>query len=117
MTAFVYFLATYAVGVYFLRRQAATDNPVTESGLCEGVSDVMYLSMSTQLGVSLLSEWFYLILLCIPGYCLYLGCRYYINYVFTPEEEAPPPTERELKAQSKKERQAERKERLFGNRR
>ncbi|KAF4040704.1 SRP-independent targeting protein 2/TMEM208 [Phytophthora infestans] len=74
-----------------------------EGGSSEYAMDVLIVTLFVQAGL-LISSYFWLVYLVIPGYLLYHGGRMLLNYVFTPD-----PTDEDDPAASKKKEKAERK--------
>ena len=48
--------------------------------------DVLILSVVSVTGAALLSDYFFLLYLCIPAYIIYKGLRMLLTWVFTPTE-------------------------------
>ncbi|RLN84799.1 hypothetical protein BBJ28_00020279 [Nothophytophthora sp. Chile5] len=74
-----------------------------EGGSSEYAMDVLLISLFVQVGL-MVSSYFWLVYLVIPGYLLYHGGRMLLNYVFTPDA-----SDEDDPAASKKKEKAERK--------
>ncbi|KAG6969154.1 hypothetical protein JG688_00005451, partial [Phytophthora aleatoria] len=74
-----------------------------EGGSSEYAMDVLIITLFVQAGL-MISSYFWLVYLVIPGYLLYHGGRMLLNYVFTPD-----PTDEDDPAALKKKEKAERK--------
>lgn len=74
-----------------------------EGGSSEYAMDILVITLFVQTGL-LVSSYFWLVYLVIPGYLLYHGGKMLLNYVFTPDA-----VEEEDAAAIKKKEKAERK--------
>ncbi|KAG7396040.1 hypothetical protein PHYBOEH_002863 [Phytophthora boehmeriae] len=74
-----------------------------EGGSSEYAMDVLVITLFVQSGL-MISSYFWLVYLVIPGFLLYHGGRMLLNYVFTPD-----PTDEDDPGALKKKEKAERK--------
>ncbi|DAZ98276.1 TPA: hypothetical protein N0F65_008961, partial [Lagenidium giganteum] len=78
-----------------------------EGGKSEYAMDVLIITLFVQAGL-LVSDYFWLVFLLIPGYLLYHGGRMLLNYVFTPDPTEEEPDAAAIKRKEKAERRAQR---------
>ena len=98
----------------FTTRDKARVNDIKENQIgIETHFDIYCLSVFVLFGVALISDWFWLVYLAIPGYITWLGGKYIVNWVFTKTpaeiEAEQMALEKTLKIQKQKERRAQAK--------
>ncbi|KAI9905360.1 hypothetical protein PsorP6_014130 [Peronosclerospora sorghi] len=91
LTAITYFSYSWVIGA------------AEEGGTSEYAMDVLIITLFVQAGL-MISSYFWLVYLVIPGYLLYHGGRMVLTYVFTPD-----PTDQEDPALLKKNEKSQRK--------
>jgi len=118
LTLFGYCLLTavsgWCVRAIFTTRDKARVNDIKENQIgIETHFDIYCLSVFVLFGVALISDWFWLVYLAIPGYITWLGGKYIVNWVFTKTpaeiEAEQMALEKTLKIQKQKERRAQAK--------
>jgi len=80
-------ISSWCVKAIYTTREIARVNDIRDNQIgIEYYFDVYVLSVFVLFGVALISDYFWLIYLAIPGYISYLGMRYLLNWVFTETE-------------------------------
>jgi len=78
----------WCVRAIYNTRETARVNDIRDNQIgIEYYFDVYCLSVFVLFGVALISDWFWLIYLSIPGYVGFLGLKYLLNWVFTETEQ------------------------------
>ena len=108
--------SAWCVNAIYNTRETARVNDIRDNKIgIEYHFDVYLLSTFVLLGVALISDYFWLVYLAIPGYIGYLAAVYIVNWVFTEtegEKEARVvAAENALKNQQRKDRKARNKRR------